>query len=148
MSAMRLVCLRHNTRVKRPFSQHTWRERQAPYDGGHWRFALRRASGGYRQGDELHALGWNSLPDGAGGPFPARRLSGREGSDCAVWRRSAFPSHRPKAVIPLSARIGIRLGPDRAYVGQSAEAGSFAKADNKVGGRLFDHHGCELTSGC
>ncbi len=101
-------------------------------------------AGGCRQGDELHALGWNSLPDGTGGPFPARRLSGRKGSG----RRSAFPSHRPKAVIPLSARIGIRLGPDRAHVGQSAEAGSFANADNKVGGRLFDHHGCELTSGC
>jgi hypothetical protein len=31
-----------------------------------------------------HALGWNSLPDGAGGPFPARRLNGREGSNYAL----------------------------------------------------------------
>jgi hypothetical protein len=38
--------------------------------------------------------------------------------------------------------------PASAHVGQSAEAGSFAKADDKVGRRLFDHHGCELTSGC
>jgi hypothetical protein len=32
------------------------------------------------------------------------------GSDCAVWRRSAFPSHRPKAVIPLSAHVGPNTG--------------------------------------
>ena len=53
-----------------------------------------------------------------------------------------------QASVAFQARIGIRLGPVRAHVGQSAEAGSFAKADNKVGGRLFDHHGCELTLGC
>ena len=38
--------------------------------------------------------------------------------------------------------------PASAHVGQSAEAGSFAKADDKVGRRLSDHHGCELTLGC
>jgi|SRR5271166_499323 len=31
-----------------------------------------------------HALARTRLPDGAGGPFPARRLSGREGSQAAV----------------------------------------------------------------
>jgi hypothetical protein len=66
----------------------------------------------------------------------------------AKGRLSAPARHPPAERVRSPARIGIRLGPDRTHVGQSAEAGSFAKADNKVGGRLFDHHGCELISGC
>ncbi len=46
-----------------------------------------------------------------------------------VQRLPGFPTYR----------AGSRLDKQScAHVGQSAEAGSFEKADNKVGGRLFD----------
>ena len=48
----------------------------------------------------------------------------RFGSDCAFWRRSAFPSHRRKTAIPLP---GPQL-PFRAHPGRSNEKVGCLKA--------------------
>src|SRR5262249_27098652 len=64
-----------------------------------------------------HALGWNSLPDGAGGPFPARRLSGQEGS----WlprgqklRNGRFSRYPRRSPVRFRHHIG-RDGRGRAF---------------------------------
>ena len=74
------------------------------------------------------AVAGMDLPDGARGPFPAGRLSGREGRKATQRPKLGNGRSSPRPTRKLPARIRpIRLIPLRTHLGRSAAAGHFPK---------------------